>query len=113
MAGSPPTIGPALLAARSYIRDGDLLTVQEVDRLGRNVLEGLKHYLETGRTVGWARWRRRIAEPGWLAQAAEHEVDGAKHATFSSIDDRPNRAVRADAGEALQSEGLVVGGWCT
>lgn len=27
--------------ALSYIRDGDLLTVQEVDRLGRNLLEGL------------------------------------------------------------------------
>ncbi|MDR8412394.1 recombinase family protein [Nonomuraea sp. 3-1Str] len=32
---------PALLNALSYIRDGDLLTVQEVDRLGRNLLEGL------------------------------------------------------------------------
>jgi hypothetical protein len=31
---------PALLAALSHIRDGDLLTVQEVDRLGRNLLEG-------------------------------------------------------------------------
>ncbi|WP_260614978.1 recombinase family protein [Microbispora sp. KK1-11] len=32
---------PALLSALSHIRDGDLLTVQEVDRLGRNLLEGL------------------------------------------------------------------------
>ncbi len=32
---------PDLLKALSYIRDGDLLTVQEVDRLGRNLLEGL------------------------------------------------------------------------
>jgi DNA invertase Pin-like site-specific DNA recombinase len=32
---------PALLNALSHIRDGDLLTVQEVDRLGRNLLEGL------------------------------------------------------------------------
>ena len=32
---------PALLQALSHIRDGDLLTVQEVDRLGRNLLEGL------------------------------------------------------------------------
>jgi DNA invertase Pin-like site-specific DNA recombinase len=32
---------PALLDALSYIRDGDMLTVQEVDRLGRNLLEGL------------------------------------------------------------------------
>jgi DNA invertase Pin-like site-specific DNA recombinase len=32
---------PALLAALSHIRDGDLLTVQEVDRLGRNLMEGL------------------------------------------------------------------------
>jgi DNA invertase Pin-like site-specific DNA recombinase len=32
---------PALLEALSYIRDGDLLAVQEVDRLGRNLLEGL------------------------------------------------------------------------
>ena len=32
---------PALLAALSHVRDGDLLTVQEVDRLGRNLLEGL------------------------------------------------------------------------
>ncbi|GAA3169069.1 recombinase family protein [Nonomuraea salmonea] len=32
---------PALLNALAYIRDGDLLTVQEVDRLGRNLLEGL------------------------------------------------------------------------
>ncbi|WP_311922112.1 recombinase family protein [Microbispora sp. H10836] len=30
-----------LLNALSYIRDGDVLTVQEVDRLGRNLLEGL------------------------------------------------------------------------
>jgi len=32
---------PALLDALPYIRDGDMLTVQEVDRLGRNLLEGL------------------------------------------------------------------------
>ncbi|MFI9561050.1 recombinase family protein [Nonomuraea endophytica] len=32
---------PTLLTALSYIRDGDLLTVQEVDQLGRNLLEGL------------------------------------------------------------------------
>ena len=32
---------PALLAALSHVRGGDLLTVQEVDRLGRNLLEGL------------------------------------------------------------------------
>lgn len=32
---------PTLLNALSHIRDGDLLTVQEVDRLGRNLLEGL------------------------------------------------------------------------
>lgn len=32
---------PDLLHALSYLRDGDLLTVQEVDRLGRNLLEGL------------------------------------------------------------------------
>jgi hypothetical protein len=31
----------ALLNALSHIRGGDLLTVQEVDRLGRNLLEGL------------------------------------------------------------------------
>ncbi|GAA4621907.1 hypothetical protein GCM10023196_011980 [Actinoallomurus vinaceus] len=32
---------PALLEALSHIRDGDMLTVQEVDRLGRNLIEGL------------------------------------------------------------------------
>lgn len=32
---------PELLAALDYMRDGDLLAVQEVDRLGRNLLEGL------------------------------------------------------------------------
>lgn len=32
---------PALVAALDYIRDGDMLCVQEVDRLGRNLLEGL------------------------------------------------------------------------
>lgn len=32
---------PGLLEAIAYIRDGDMLTVQEVDRLGRNLLEGL------------------------------------------------------------------------
>jgi len=32
---------PALSAAIDYLRPGDLLTVQEVDRLGRNLLEGL------------------------------------------------------------------------
>ncbi|NUP18800.1 MAG: recombinase family protein [Streptomyces sp.] len=32
---------PALLEALSYLRDGNKLTVQEVDRLGRNLLEGL------------------------------------------------------------------------
>ncbi|MEV8636660.1 recombinase family protein [Streptosporangium sp. NPDC051023] len=32
---------PDLLTALSYVRDGDLLCVQEVDRLGRNLLEGL------------------------------------------------------------------------
>lgn len=32
---------PGLKAAMDYLRDGDMLTVQEVDRLGRNLLEGL------------------------------------------------------------------------
>jgi DNA invertase Pin-like site-specific DNA recombinase len=32
---------PALKAALEYIRDNDMLCVQEVDRLGRNLLEGL------------------------------------------------------------------------
>ena len=32
---------PALAAAIAYMRGGDMLTVQEVDRLGRNLLEGL------------------------------------------------------------------------
>lgn len=32
---------PGLTAALEYLRDGDMLTVQEVDRLGRNLLEGL------------------------------------------------------------------------
>ncbi|MEU3170358.1 recombinase family protein [Streptosporangium sp. NPDC006930] len=32
---------PVLLAALDHVRDGDLLAVQEVDRLGRNLLEGL------------------------------------------------------------------------
>ncbi|AUG29578.1 MULTISPECIES: recombinase family protein [Microbacterium] len=32
---------PGLVAALAYIRPGDMLTVLEVDRLGRNLLEGL------------------------------------------------------------------------
>ncbi|MDT0306146.1 recombinase family protein [Streptomyces sp. DSM 44917] len=32
---------PGLTAALEYIRDGDMLCVQEVDRLGRNLLDGL------------------------------------------------------------------------
>lgn len=32
---------PGLQAALAYLRPGDLLTVQEADRLGRNLLEGL------------------------------------------------------------------------
>ncbi|MEV6562949.1 recombinase family protein [Nocardia sp. NPDC051756] len=32
---------PALTAALEYMRPGDMLTVQEADRLGRNLLEGL------------------------------------------------------------------------
>lgn len=32
---------PGLLAAIEYVREGDMLCVQEVDRLGRNLLEGL------------------------------------------------------------------------
>ncbi|MFQ4149799.1 recombinase family protein [Arthrobacter sp. LAPM80] len=32
---------PGLTAAIDYMRGGDMLTVQEVDRLGRNLLEGL------------------------------------------------------------------------
>jgi DNA invertase Pin-like site-specific DNA recombinase len=32
---------PVLLQALSHIRNGDMLSVQEVDRLGRNLLEGL------------------------------------------------------------------------
>lgn len=32
---------PALMAALDFIRAGDMLCVQEVDRLGRNLLEGL------------------------------------------------------------------------
>jgi len=32
---------PGLREALAYMRDGDMLTVQEVDRLGRNLLEGL------------------------------------------------------------------------
>lgn len=36
-----PEDRPGLKAAMDYLRDGDMLTVQEVDRLGRNLLEGL------------------------------------------------------------------------
>ena len=32
---------PGITAALDYLRDGDMLAVQEVDRLGRNLLEGL------------------------------------------------------------------------
>lgn len=32
---------PGLVAALEYLRSGDMLAVQEVDRLGRNLLEGL------------------------------------------------------------------------
>lgn len=32
---------PGLTEALDYLREGDMLTVQEVDRLGRNLLEGL------------------------------------------------------------------------
>ena len=32
---------PGLTAALDYIRPGDMLTVQEVDRLGRNLVDGL------------------------------------------------------------------------
>lgn len=32
---------PGLHAALAYLRPGDMLTVQEADRLGRNLLEGL------------------------------------------------------------------------
>lgn len=32
---------PALLAALDYLREGDMLAVQEVNRLGRSLLEGL------------------------------------------------------------------------
>ncbi|MDO3651169.1 recombinase family protein [Nocardia mangyaensis] len=32
---------PSLRAALDYLRPGDMLTVQEADRLGRNLLEGL------------------------------------------------------------------------
>lgn len=32
---------PGLKAAIDYMRDGDMIAVQEVDRLGRNLLEGL------------------------------------------------------------------------
>lgn len=32
---------PGLVAALEYLRAGDMLAVQEVDRLGRNLLEGL------------------------------------------------------------------------
>ena len=32
---------PGLREALNYLRDGDMLAVQEVDRLGRNLLEGL------------------------------------------------------------------------
>jgi hypothetical protein len=64
---------PALLNALSHIRDGDLLTVQEVDRLGRNLLEGLivsavalspitcgtawrvEHLVEAGPRAAWIR----------------------------------------------------------
>lgn len=37
----PMTQRPGVQAALDYLRPGDMLTVQEVDRLGRNLLEGL------------------------------------------------------------------------
>lgn len=45
---------PGLRAALGYLRDGDMLTMQEVDRLGRNLLEGmivLTELLERGIAV--------------------------------------------------------------
>jgi len=42
---------PGLTAALAYLRDGDMLTVQEVDRLGRNLLEGLIVLFQRGIAV--------------------------------------------------------------
>lgn len=45
---------PGLEEALDYLREGDMLTVQEVDRLGRNLLEGLivlNDLFEQGRAV--------------------------------------------------------------
>lgn len=45
---------PGLEEALDYMREGDMLTVQEVDRLGRNLLEGLivlNDLFEQGRAV--------------------------------------------------------------
>lgn len=45
---------PGLQAALDFMRDGDMLTVHEVDRLGRNLLEGLivlTELFERGRAV--------------------------------------------------------------
>ncbi|MFI0424495.1 recombinase family protein [Spongiactinospora sp. 9N601] len=50
---------PDVLTALSYIREGDLPTVQEVDRLGRNLLDAL---IVLERTVP-ARRRRQGPEP--------------------------------------------------
>ena len=36
-------------------------------------------------------------EPAALSQAIQHELDCAEHATFGGIDERPERAARANA----------------
>ncbi|MDQ1051216.1 recombinase family protein [Streptomyces sp. V4I2] len=41
VADRPGPARPGLAAALDHLRDGDMLCVQEVDRLGRNLLEGL------------------------------------------------------------------------
>lgn len=51
--------------------------------------------------------RGRVRKPGaerqpsgqlHLSQAIQYELDCAKHATFGGVDERPERAARADAG---------------
>lgn len=96
---------PGLLAALEHVRPGDFLTVQEIDRLGRNMLEGLLVLADL--------FERGIAVKvlDGIAAGEHREESLILHLAMALAEDRRKDIVRKtnDGLEAARRQGRVGG----
>lgn len=97
---------PGLTVALDYLRDGGMLTVQEVDRLGRNLVEGL-----VVRNDFVQAWDRSQGHGRHRCGAAHRAVLRPRHgiSTCRRPSKGNSRKTRRDRGESVREIAVAVG----